>query len=62
VKTRRWGIPLVALALFLCGTALAVARAGTKSEDAADPQCAVREVPLDAGYGVTRVELRRVCR
>ena len=53
-------ISFLALAVILGAGAFAVA--GPQPERAeAHENCASREVPLDEGYGVTRVELREVC-
>jgi hypothetical protein len=52
-------ISFLALALVLGAGAFAVAGPQERAEAAQD--CTSREVPLDEGYGVTRVELREVC-
>ena len=53
-------ISFVALVSILGAGAFAVAGPQSDRVEASD-NCATREVPLDEGYGVTRVELREVC-
>ncbi len=53
-------ISFLALVSILGAGAFAVAGPQADRVEASD-NCATREVPLDEGYGVTRVELREVC-
>jgi hypothetical protein len=53
-------ISFLALASILGAGAFAVAGPQSDRVEARE-NCATREVPLDEGYGVTRVELREVC-
>lgn len=58
-------ISFLALASILGAGAFAIAGPQTKELQAktmsADQTCASREVSLDEGYGVSRVEVREVC-
>lgn len=53
-------VAFLGLALVLGAGAFAVAGPQADRVEASE-NCATREVPLDEGYGVTRVELREVC-
>ncbi|MDB5643195.1 MAG: hypothetical protein JWN07_2512 [Hyphomicrobiales bacterium] len=53
-------ISFLALAFLVGASAFAVAGSQSAPVEARE-ECATREVPLDEGYGVTRVELREVC-
>jgi hypothetical protein len=53
-------LSFLALVLILGAGAFAVAGPQSDRVEASE-NCATREVPLDEGYGVTRVELREVC-
>lgn len=53
-------ISFLALALILGAGAFAIAGPDAGRADGRE-DCASREVPLDEGYGVTRIEWREVC-
>jgi hypothetical protein len=53
-------ISCLALVVLLGAGAVSIVGSQPAPVDA-HPACATREVPLDEGYGVTRVELREIC-
>lgn len=53
-------LSFLALGLILGAGAFAVAGPGAGRVEARE-DCTSREVPLDEGYGVTRIEVRNVC-
>jgi hypothetical protein len=53
-------ISFLALALILGVGAFVIAGSESGRVEASE-NCASREVPLDEGYGVTRIEVREVC-
>lgn len=53
-------ISFLVLAIVLGAGAFFIASPSSGQAEARD-NCVSREVPLDEGYGVTRVELREVC-
>lgn len=53
-------ISFLALALVFGVGVFAIAGSESGRVEARE-DCAAREVPLDEGYGVTRIELREVC-